>query len=386
MSIEIRNVSKQFGEFHALRDVSLDIESGELMALLGPSGCGKTTLLRIIAGLETADAGSILFAGEDTTDVHVRERQVGFVFQHYALFRHLTVFENVAFGLRVKPRGQRPTEAQIKKKVHDLLGLVQLDWLADRFPSQLSGGQRQRIALARALAVEPKVLLLDEPFGALDAKVRKELRRWLRRLHDELHVTSIFVTHDQEEALEVADRVVLMNGGKVEQVGSPQEVWDHPASPFVYGFLGDVNLFHGRAHEGEVHLEGLQIAAPEHANVQNAKAFAYVRPHDLDVHRYTPGEGVDPAGRPRGIVVQLSRAIVVGPIARLELIPAGGTKPTGDNETDSIIEAQIPAQQFRDLKFREGETLVVTPRRARVFVEGGAWEASPESPGWDPVI
>jgi sulfate/thiosulfate transport system ATP-binding protein len=279
------------------------------------------------------------------------------------------VFENVAFGLRVKPRGQRPAEAQIKKKVHDLLGLVQLDWLADRFPSQLSGGQRQRIALARALAVEPKVLLLDEPFGALDAKVRKELRRWLRRLHDELHVTSIFVTHDQEEALEVADRVVLMNAGKVEQVGSPQDVWDHPASPFVYGFLGDVNLFHGRAHEGEVHLDGLQIASPEHADAQNAKAFAYVRPHDLDVRRYSPGEGLDAAGRPRGIVVQLSRAIVVGPIARLELIPAGDTKPPGDGDKDSIIEAQIPAQQFRDLGFREGETLVVTPRRARVFVE-----------------
>jgi sulfate/thiosulfate transport system ATP-binding protein len=288
------------------------------------------------------------------------------VFQHYALFRHMTVFENVAFGLRVKPRGQRPSEAQIKKKVHDLLGLVQLDWLADRFPSQLSGGQRQRIALARALAVEPKVLLLDEPFGALDAKVRKELRRWLRRLHDELHVTSIFVTHDQEEALEVADRVVLMNAGKVEQVGSPQDVWDHPASPFVYGFLGDVNLFHGRAHQGEVHLEGMQLASPEHADVQDAKAFAYVRPHDLDVHRYSAGEGVDTSGRPRGIVVQLSRAIVVGPIARLELIPVGDT-PTGG---DAIIEAQIPAQQFRDQGFREGETLVVTPRRARVFVEG----------------
>ena len=371
MSIEIRNVSKQFGDFHALRDVSLDINSGELIALLGPSGCGKTTLLRIIAGLETADAGSILFAGEDTTEVHVRERQVGFVFQHYALFRHMTVFENVAFGLRVKPRGQRPGEEQIKKKVHDLLGLVQLDWLADRFPSQLSGGQRQRIALARALAVEPKVLLLDEPFGALDAKVRKELRRWLRRLHDELHVTSIFVTHDQEEALEVADRVVLMNAGKVEQVGSPQEVWDHPASPFVYGFLGDVNLFKGRAHEGEVHLEGMQIDSPEHAGAQNAKAFAYVRPHDLDVRRYSPGEGVDAAGRPRGIVVQLSRAIVVGPIARLELIPADDHKPAGDNE-DSIIEAQIPAQQFREMGFREGETLVVTPRRARVFVEGSS--------------
>jgi sulfate transport system ATP-binding protein len=200
MSIEIRNVSKQFGDFQALRDVSLDIKSGELIALLGPSGCGKTTLLRIIAGLETADVGSIHFSGEDTTDVHVRDRNVGFVFQHYALFRHMTVFENVAFGLRVKPRKERPSEAVIKEKVMKLLKLVQLDWIAERYPSQLSGGQRQRIALARALAVEPKVLLLDEPFGALDAKVRKELRRWLRQLHDELHVTSIFVTHDQEEA------------------------------------------------------------------------------------------------------------------------------------------------------------------------------------------
>ncbi|MDD0837295.1 sulfate ABC transporter ATP-binding protein [Curvibacter sp. HBC61] len=370
MSIQIRNVSKHFGDFHALKDVSLDIDSGELIALLGPSGCGKTTLLRIIAGLETADTGSILFSGEDTTDVHVRDRQVGFVFQHYALFRHMTVFENVAFGLRVKPRGQRPSEAQIKTKVHDLLKLVQLDWLADRYPSQLSGGQRQRIALARALAVEPKVLLLDEPFGALDAKVRKELRRWLRRLHDELHVTSIFVTHDQEEALEVADRVVLMNSGVVEQSGSPQEVWDHPASPFVYGFLGDVNLFHGRAHEGLVHLDGLQLDSPEHASAQNAKAFAYVRPHDLDVERYSPGAGVDASGRPSGIVAQLSRAIVVGPIARLELIPSESNKPAENPAQDTVIEAQIPAQQYREMGFREGETLVVTPRRARVFVEG----------------
>ena len=247
MSIEVRNLSKRFGNFQALKDVSLHIESGELVALLGPSGCGKTTLLRIIAGLETPDEGSVYFSGEDATDVHVRERQVGFVFQHYALFRHMTVFENVAFGLRVKPRGQRPAEAQIKEKVHQLLNLVQLDWLADRYPSQLSGGQRQRIALARALAVEPRVLLLDEPFGALDAKVRKELRRWLRRLHDELHVASVFVTHDQEEALEVADRVVLMNSGRIEQVGTPTEVWERPATPFVYGFLGDVNQFHGKA-------------------------------------------------------------------------------------------------------------------------------------------
>ncbi len=371
MSIEIRNISKQFGDFHALRDVSLDIAEGELMALLGPSGCGKTTLLRIIAGLETADSGSIHFSGEDTTDVHVRERQVGFVFQHYALFRHMTVFENVAFGLRVKPRSQRPSDAKIKEKVHELLSLVQLDWLSDRYPSQLSGGQRQRIALARALAVEPKVLLLDEPFGALDAKVRKELRRWLRRLHDELHVTSIFVTHDQEEALEVADRVVVINKGQIEQVGSPADVWENPASPFVYGFLGDVNLFHGRAHEGHVTIEGIELDSPEHAGAQNAKAFAYVRPHDLEVERWAPGGNIDAAGRPRGIVAQLERAVVVGPIARLELIASEEGRASGSN-SDSLIEAQIPAEQFRQLGLKEGETLVVTPRRARVFVDTGA--------------
>ena len=372
MSIEIRNVSKQFGDFHALRNVDLDIQSGELIALLGPSGCGKTTLLRIIAGLETADTGTILFSGEDTTDVHVRERGVGFVFQHYALFRHMTVFENVAFGLRMKPRSERPSEEQIKKKVHDLLSLVQLDWLADRFPSQLSGGQRQRIALARALAVEPKVLLLDEPFGALDAKVRKELRRWLRRLHDELHVTSIFVTHDQEEALEVADRVVVINQGRIEQSGSPQQVWDHPASPFVYGFLGDVNLFHGRADGGQVLLDGFQIAAPEHAHAQNAKASAYVRPHDLNVQRYTAGSNIDADGQSRGIVAKLSRAIVVGPIARLELTPTETNQPADDNGKDNLIEAQISAQQYQEMNLKEGEVLVVTPRRARVFVDEGA--------------
>ena len=359
MGIEIRNVSKQFGNFQALGDVSLDIEAGELVALLGPSGCGKTTLLRIIAGLETPDQGSILFSGEDTTDVHVRERGVGFVFQHYALFRHMTVFENVAFGLRVKPRASRPSEAQIKEKVHSLLGLVQLDWLADRFPSQLSGGQRQRIALARALAVEPKVLLLDEPFGALDAKVRKELRRWLRRLHDDLHVTSIFVTHDQEEALEVADRVVLMNAGKIEQIGSPQEVWDNPASPFVYGFLGDVNLFHGRAHEGEVQLEGMKLDSPEHSGAQNAKALAYVRPHDLEVERYAPGA--------TGLVATLDRAIVIGPIARLELVPV----ESGQQSGGALVEAQMPSQKFRDMGLKEGDTLVLTPRKARVFVDAG---------------
>ena len=372
MSIQVQGLNKHFNQYAALADINLDFHDGELVALLGPSGCGKTTLLRIIAGLEQADSGHVIIRGEDASDLHVRERNVGFVFQHYALFRHMTVFENVAFGLRVKPRSERPSDAQIKQKVTDLLKLVQLDWLAERYPSQLSGGQRQRIALARALAVEPKVLLLDEPFGALDAKVRKELRRWLRRLHDELHVTSIFVTHDQEEALEVADRVVVINQGRIEQSGSPQQVWDQPASPFVYGFLGDVNLFHGRAHEGLVHLDGMQIDSPEHSQAQNAKAFAYVRPHDLDVERYSPGAGLDAQGRPRGIVAQLSRAIVVGPIARLELIPSDDHKPADNASPDHLIEAQIPAQQFKEMGFKEGETLVVTPRRARVFLDHAA--------------
>ena len=353
MSIEIRHVTKHFGSFRALNDVSLDIDSGELVALLGPSGCGKTTLLRIIAGLESAEAGSILFSGQDTTDVHVRQRGVGFVFQHYALFRHMTVADNVAFGLRVKPRRERPSEAQIQAKVHELLSLVQLDWLADRYPSQLSGGQRQRIALARALAVEPKVLLLDEPFGALDAKVRKELRRWLRRLHDELHVTSIFVTHDQEEALEVADRVVVMNKGRIEQVGTPQQVWEHPASPFVYGFLGDVNLFRGRASGGQLQVGDWQIAAPEHADALDAEAMAFVRPSDLVVTPYVSGAP--------GLAARLDRALLVGPLARLELTPR--------EQPDQILEAHLPADEFRRLGVKEGDTVSVSPRKARVFLE-----------------
>ncbi len=353
MSIEVRHVSKHFGSFAALDQVSLDIESGELVALLGPSGCGKTTLLRIIAGLESADAGSILFAGEDATGLHVRERQVGFVFQHYALFRHMSVFENVAFGLRVKPARLRPDEDAIRKKVHALLELVQLDWVADRYPAQLSGGQRQRIALARALAVEPKVLLLDEPFGALDAKVRKELRRWLRRLHDELHVTSIFVTHDQEEALEVADRVVLMNAGRIEQLGTPVEVWNHPASAFVYGFLGNVNRFEGQVDRGVVRIGDFVLDAPEHRAVVDRKAVAFVRPHEFEIDRYSPGA--------EGIAVQLGRALPFGASVRLELQRA--------NRDEEFVEAELPAERYAQLGLRIGETLVVRPRAAQVFVE-----------------
>lgn len=241
MSIEVRQINKRFGNFQALNNIDLDIKSGELVALLGPSGCGKTTLLRIIAGLESPDTGSISFNGEDVSHHDVRGRKVGFVFQHYALFRHMTVFENVAFGLRMKPRASRPSNQQIAEKVHRLLELVKLDWLADRYPEQLSGGQRQRIALARALAVDPSILLLDEPFGALDAKVRKELRKWLAQLHEQVHLTSVFVTHDQEEAMEVADRIVVMNKGVIEQTGTPSEVYEYPANDFVYHFLGNAN-------------------------------------------------------------------------------------------------------------------------------------------------
>ncbi|MEF9386418.1 sulfate ABC transporter ATP-binding protein [Ralstonia solanacearum species complex bacterium KE056] len=359
MSIQVQHVTKRFGNFVALDDVSLAFRQGELTALLGPSGCGKTTLLRIIAGLEHADAGTILLNGEDASERHVRERQVGFVFQHYALFKHMTVFENVAFGLRVKPRAQRPSEAQIRAKVKELLELVQLDWLAERYPPQLSGGQRQRIALARALAVEPRVLLLDEPFGALDAKVRKELRRWLRRLHDDLHVTSLFVTHDQEEALEVADSVVLMNRGQVEQVGSPDAVYNTPATPFVYGFLGNVNLFHGRLEAGEggsvLHVGETALSVPP-GGVDASRAdqaVAFVRPHEIDLERYAPGA--------EGIPVTLRRALTLGAVAQLEL---------ERTDSDDIIEVSLPIERFRAQGLREGETLVVRPRAIRVFAQG----------------
>jgi sulfate transport system ATP-binding protein len=355
MSIEVRNINKRFGEFVALDNVSLNFPTGELTALLGPSGCGKTTLLRIIAGLEQLDAGQVLLDGEDASARHVRERQVGFVFQHYALFKHMSVFENIAFGLRVKPRHLRPSENAIREKVHRLLDLVQLDWLSDRYPPQLSGGQRQRIALARALAVEPRVLLLDEPFGALDAKVRKELRRWLRRLHDDLHVTSIFVTHDQEEALEVSDQIVLMNKGRVEQIGAPSAVYNHPATPFVYGFLGNVNLFHGRVHEGMLDTDGIRLAVAGDTTTLDGKAVGYVRPHEIEVARYIPGA--------EGIVVKLLHAHAIGPLAQLELARA-------DNQ--ELIEAVIPSEYFNQLNLQEGDMLVARPKQLRVFLNDAA--------------
>ncbi|HEY7636592.1 MAG TPA: sulfate ABC transporter ATP-binding protein [Gemmatimonadales bacterium] len=354
MSIEVRNLRKTFGDFVALDNVSLQVAGGELVALLGPSGSGKTTLLRIIAGLEPADQGTIHFHGEDATGRPVRERQVGFVFQHYALFRHMTVFENIAFGLRVRPRAVRPSAAEIRETVMGLLRLVQLDVLATRRPSELSGGQRQRVALARALAVKPKVLLLDEPFGALDAKVRKELRRWLRRLHEEVHVTSVFVTHDQEEALEVSDRVVVMNQGRIEQSGTPEEVYEHPATPFVYGFLGDVNLFQGRIHQGRVSIGEGELDAPEWAGTTDQAGLAYVRTYDVELAASPSGSASMEA------VVRHVRAF--GPLVRLELdlIQSGRT-----------IDAHIPRARFDALATGKGQRVYVSPTNMRVFVEPG---------------
>ncbi|MDR5738489.1 MULTISPECIES: sulfate ABC transporter ATP-binding protein [unclassified Caballeronia] len=353
MSIIVRNLQKRFGDFTALDNVTLDFPAGELVALLGPSGCGKTTLLRVIAGLEHADAGQVMLNGEDVAHVGARDRQVGFVFQHYALFRHMTVFENVAFGLRVKPRRERPTEAAIREKVHELLKLVQLDWLAQRFPSELSGGQRQRIALARALAVEPKVLLLDEPFGALDAKVRKELRSWLRRLHDDLHISTLFVTHDQEEALEVADRIVVMNHGRVEQVGSPQDVYDHPQTSFVYEFLGAANRLQGNVDASGFIADGAAKAITAQAHF-SGRALAYVRPHDLALYRADDAEGV---AHPDGIVVGVRRVVTLGGSVRVELAgDAGG-----------VLEAELDREAWRALRVDIGDGVRAVPRALRVF-------------------
>jgi sulfate transport system ATP-binding protein len=350
VSIDIQRIGKRFGSFPALEDIDLRVESGELVALLGPSGSGKTTLLRVIAGLEAPDQGAILFDGQDATEESARDRRVGFVFQHYALFRHMSVFENVAFGLRVRPRRFRLSERKLRLRVEELLALVQLDRLAGRHPSQLSGGQRQRVALARALAVEPRVLLLDEPFGALDAKVRKELRRWLRRLHDELGVTSLLVTHDQEEALEVADRVVILNGGRIEQVGTPAEVYSKPASPFVLDFLGDVNLFRCRIERGVVHLGGAVLNVPTADPEQTGPGKVYIRPHVLTIET-EPGErGSFPAR-----ILHVSPA---GPLVKVELVTPWG-------ETARV---EMARERFDSQELIPGVSVFLRPLGESVFV------------------
>jgi sulfate/thiosulfate transport system ATP-binding protein len=352
MSVEVKNVIKKFGSFTALDNVSLKVESGELVALLGPSGSGKTTLLRTIAGLEFPDnAGAqVLFYGEDVTHIPASQRKAGFAFQHYALFRHMSVFENIAFGLRVRPKETRPSNDEIRARVEKLLKLIQLEPLGNRFPSQLSGGQRQRVALARALAVEPKVLLLDEPFGALDAKVRKELRRWLRQLHDEIHITTLFVTHDQEEALEVSDRVAILRDGRIEQIGTPDEIYDHPATPFVYDFLGHVNLFHGRVSGGSVHIGGAQFDTPSVASEPEANTVAFVRPHDVRLTRE--------AGGPKTFRARILHANAAGPIANLELerLDGGGQ-----------FSAHLGKEEFQQLQPKAGEEIFVELKNVKVF-------------------
>lgn len=332
MGIVVENVSKKFGSFQALDQVSLEIKSGSLVALLGPSGSGKSTLLRLIAGLEMPDSGKILLTGKDATYQSVQERNIGFVFQHYALFKHLTVRQNIAFGLEIR----KVAKKKIQGKVEQLLELVQLNGLGDRYPSQLSGGQRQRVALARALAVEPKVLLLDEPFGALDAKVRKDLRAWLRRLHDEVHVTTVFVTHDQEEAMEVSDEIVVMNKGKVEQVGTPAAIYDHPASAFVMSFIGPVNVLPSSAKIFQT--SGFDSTHPE----------VFLRPQDVIVERLANGTTV-PA--------TVSRVIHLGWEIQVEL-------QLDDGQT---VTAHLTRDRFDELKLEPQERVYVKPKDAKSF-------------------
>jgi sulfate transport system ATP-binding protein len=346
MSIVVRQLSKRYGSFQAVDDVSFEVPAGQLVALLGPSGSGKSTILRIIAGLETAETGAVELTGEDATAVPIQHRGVGFVFQHYALFRHMTVRDNIAFGLKVR----KLPRAEIRSRVDELLDLVQLGGYASRYPSQLSGGQRQRVALARALAPRPKVLLLDEPFGALDAKVREELRAWLRRLHDEVHVTSLFVTHDQQEAFEVADQVVVLNRGRVEQMGPPQELYDHPATPFVTGFLGAVNVLSGTRIAGHVDV-GLAVRAPGEIDGQAAARSVYVRPHDLDL-TYERNGGPAWPGR-------LVRMIPLGGFVRLDVELDDGTG----------VRVELSRSRFAELELHIGDSLYVTPRDVKVFLD-----------------
>ena len=412
MSIEVKNIRKNFGDFAAINDTSLTVNDGELVALLGPSGSGKTTLLRIIAGLEKADSGSVMIDGMLANNLHVKERKVGFVFQHYALFKHMTVFDNVAFGLRVRPKDVRPTPGQIYRRVMDLLSLVHLDKFHDRYPNQLSGGQRQRVALARSLAVEPKLLLLDEPFGALDAKVRKELRRWLRRLHDDMHITSIFVTHDQEEAMEVSDRVVVMNQGKVEQVGTPEEVYHTPTNGFIYDFLGNYNEFAGwRDESGKLHLaeddlwESEKPAAaltpvaqtpqtpqkphwlaryPELVGALRKVVPGLVSRHDIPqifstgkITRQQMKARLAKLGTPVRVFARPHEMFVADkPDDEHEYIPVTviHTNPAGplvkldlQRKNGAVLQAEIPKNIVDSLPIKKGDTVFVRPKEVRIF-------------------
>jgi sulfate transport system ATP-binding protein len=345
MSIEVCHISKTFNQFEALRDINFRVETGELVSLLGPSGSGKTTLLRVIAGMESADPGSgpVLFDGHDVSAEGVGKRRIGFVFQHYALFKHMSVFENVAFGLRAKPWRQRPREAEIRAKVGELLQLVQLQNFAQRYPSQLSGGQRQRVALARALAVEPRVLLLDEPFGALDATVRRELRRWLRKLHSHIHVTTILVTHDQEEALEVSDRVAVMNEGRIEQFAAPETIYENPANPFVFKFLGSYNLFHARkAASGDTPA----------AILPDSRSVTFVRPHDIEIRR----ENSDGCG----IAAKINHIGFGGAVVNIELVRI---------DDESVVDVALPAHAYKGLDLKPEDRVFIRLHNARSFDE-----------------
>ena len=350
MSIKINAVTKTFGPFKALDKVSLEVNDGELVALLGPSGSGKTTLLRVIGGIETPDSGQILIHGQDSFELSAAHRRVGFVFQHYALFKNMSVFENVAFGLRVRPRNIRPAENVIKEKVLELLRLVQLENMRNRQPSELSGGQRQRVALARALAIEPKVLLLDEPFGALDAKVRRDLRHWLRRLHQEIHVTSIFVTHDQEEALEVADRVAVLNEGKIQQVGTPDDVYHRPANAFVYNFLGSVNLFHCRVEGGQAFFGDTPLDLKSKGMEGKTSATVYIRPHLLEIEKTSK--------KVNAIRSKVNHINAAGPVVKVELTDGQNT-----------FNAELTHERFRQLDLKKADTVFVSPKDPKVFSE-----------------
>ena len=351
MKIEAQHISKKFGTFPALHDVTLQVPSGQLMALLGPSGSGKTTLLRVIAGLESADAGGIFYDERDVTSLPVAQREVGFVFQHYALFNHMTIFENIAFGLRVRKWEKK----RVTERVRELLKLIQLESLEKRYPSQLSGGQRQRIALARALAPQPSVLLLDEPFGALDAKVRQELRTWLRRLHDEIPLTSVFVTHDQDEAFEVADSVVVMNKGRIEQTGTPDAIFAAPKNPFVMGFLGNTNVFQGHVQNGRARVGAFDLPFPEYPGSTPRDATAYIRPHEIDVERA-------PQTRDDGAVyAQVKRINRSGALVKLALALG---------EQGEALDVEFDRQRDGQLRLGVGEIVTVSPRHSRIFVDG----------------